>query len=78
MSCVLTRMDPHKPKLAEERREAKSKGNRDRWKMLDGEVVKSARLDKNQYFEQKCDQMDNEVAKSSKKVFQVIREGTGK
>ena len=34
-------------KLAQERREAKSKGNREHWKMLDKEVTKSAKNDKN-------------------------------
>jgi len=43
----------HTTKLAEERIEAKSKGDRDNWKMLDKELVKSARHDKNQFLEKK-------------------------
>ena len=68
----------HTTKLAEERGEAKSKEDRDHWKMLDKEMTKSATQDKNRYLEQKCMEMEKEGGKSSKKVFQIMREITGK
>eukprot|EP00112_Aurelia_sp_Birch-Aquarium-sp1_P002414 Seg1268.1 transcript_id=Seg1268.1/GoldUCD/mRNA.D3Y31 product="hypothetical protein" protein_id=Seg1268.1/GoldUCD/D3Y31 len=46
--------------------------------MLDKEVTKSARNDKNRCLEQKWVEMENEGDKSSKKVFQIVREITGK
>ena len=67
----------HTTKLAEGRREAKSKGDREHWKMLDKEVMKNARH-KNRYLKQKYIEMENEGNNSSKKVFQIMREITGK
>ena len=68
----------HTTKLAEERREAKRKGNREHWKRQNQEVTRSARNDKNRYLEQKCVEMENEGDKNSKKIFQIMREVTGK
>ena len=41
-------------------------------------MTRSARNDKNRYLEQKYVEMENEGNKSSKKIFQIMREITGK
>ena len=68
----------HAAKLAEEIRGANSKGNGKNWKMLDKEVTKRARNDENRYLQQNCVEMEKEGDKSSKQVFQILREMTGK
>ena len=64
--------------LAEERRKAKIKGDRAKWKALNKEVSSSARKDKNSYLEGKCKEMEGEKDKNSRKVFKIVKEITGK
>ena len=59
----------HATKLAEKIKEAKSKGNREPWKMLEKEETKSARNDKNRYLEQKYVEMESEGARALRKSF---------
>ena len=63
--------------LGDERRSAKAEGNMDEWSRLCKEVTKSAREDKKEFIERKCNELESSTG-DSKKMFQTIKELTKK
>ena len=51
------------------RREAKSKGEKERYKDLNAEFQRTARRDKKAFFRDQCKEIEDQLAKVSQKTF---------
>ena len=66
-------------KLAEERRKAKVEGNSKDWSRLNTAVSKGAKEDMSNFIEEKCKELEKLKQRGdSKKIFQTVKELTGK
>ena len=63
--------------IAVKRREAKSKGEKERYKHLNAEFQRIARRDKKAFFSDQCKEMENNRMGKSRDLFKKIRDTKG-
>ena len=65
--------------ITEKRREAKSKGEKERYTLLNGEFQRTARRGKKAFFSDQCKEIEenNRMGKKTRDIFKKIRDTEG-